>query len=88
MNTQILKGKNMKELAKTFDLELPTHIMVVDKYELDGKCIVIKSVKVYDAENNFVTFADNERLIKTISEYPVKRQLVSIQLNLRRGERS
>jgi len=84
MKSQILKSDNIKKLAEAFDLELPTHIMVVDKYELDGKCIVIKSVKVYDAENNFVTFADNERLIKTISEYPVK----SIQLNLRRGERS
>jgi hypothetical protein len=72
MEAQILRAENVRKLAEKFDLDLPKLILEVDRYELDGKQIVIKSVKVFDQDGKFVKFADNEKLIDMISEYPIK----------------
>lgn len=64
--------KAMKELADKMDLELPKYYLEIDRYELEGNQIVIKSIKVLDADGNFLRFAKNEKLINHIHEYPIK----------------
>ena len=64
--------KEMKALAKEMDLELPQYYLEVARYELVGNQIVIKSIKVLDADGKFLKFADNEKLINHIHEYPIR----------------
>ena len=64
--------EGMKALAEKMDLELPKTYLEIDRYELDGNQIVIKSVKVFDGDGNFLKFADNEKLINHIHEYPIR----------------
>lgn len=64
--------EGMKALAGKMDLELPEYYFEIDRYELVGNQIVIKSVKVFDGDGNFITFAKNEKLINHIHEYPIR----------------
>ena len=64
--------EGMKALAEKMDLELPNFYLEMDRYELDGNQIVIKSVKVFDGDGKFLKFADNEKLINHIHEYPIR----------------
>ena len=64
--------EGMKELAEKMDLELPQYYLEVARYELVGNQIVIKSIKVFDGDGKFLKFADNEKLINHIHEYPIR----------------
>ena len=64
--------EGMKELAEKMDLELPQYYLEVARYELVGNQIVIKSIKVLDDDGTFLKFADNEKLINHIHEYPIR----------------
>jgi hypothetical protein len=64
--------EGMKALADKMDLELPQYYLEVARYELVGNQIVIKSIKVLDDDGKFLKFADNEKLINHIHEYPIR----------------
>ena len=68
----IPKNKNVHELAKVMDLEMPEYYFeVTDYYEIDDH-IVIKKIKVLDKNGELIRFADNKKLINGLHKYPVR----------------
>lgn len=65
-------NSDIEFLVEKMDLELPEYYLEVDRYELDGNQIVIKSIKVLDKNGKYIKFAKNEKLIHHIHEYPIK----------------
>jgi hypothetical protein len=64
--------KNMNDLVKTFDLEIPKEYkpynILIDDLELDNGRIVINSAKVLSESMQFVRFADMSRLIDQLDK--------------------
>lgn len=63
---------NIKKLADAFDCEYPKHYLVVSDYELVDDKIVIGEIKVLDVKGKFIKLASLTKVIKALSQYPIK----------------
>ena len=62
---KILEQEGVKNLIQTFDLEKPPlYKFVISDYEMVDDKIVINKIKVLDAEDKFLKFADLKKVFK------------------------
>jgi hypothetical protein len=62
----------IKQLADAFDCEYPKHYLVVSDYQLVDDKIVIGEIKVLDVKGKFIKLASLTKVIKALSQYPIK----------------
>lgn len=62
---------NVQLLAKTMDLDLPTHYLVISDYHFEDGQIRINKVKLFDSKGIFLRFVDNEKVVGHMNTYPV-----------------
>ena len=48
------------------------HSLEIVRYDYDGQDIIIKMIKVLDAEGKYIKFAKLKDVIPYLSKYPVK----------------
>lgn len=61
---------SLSEFIKTFELEQT--YLEVSKYDFKDNMIVISEIKVFDSNNNFIRFADIQKVIPYLKYANVK----------------
>lgn len=68
----IMSSEGVRELSKAFDLELPTEMLVVSKYEIVDGSIVISEIDVCDLTGKFKRKANITKVLPYMKSMYVK----------------